>query len=84
MRSDRAWVAGHRAALRLAPLYLVTTTVTCVALFAAALFASTTNVVLLVGFGGWAAVLAILLYSTVIASKAGRSAEGYPDDGQRH
>jgi hypothetical protein len=47
MRSDQAWVAGHRAALRLTPLYLLSTGVTLTALFAAVLWASV-NVVMLV------------------------------------
>ena len=57
------------------PLYLLTTVVTCVALFAAVVHAST-NVVILVGSGGFAAVMALDLYTAFVASKAARSADG--------
>lgn len=82
MRSDQAWVAGHRAALRLAPLYLLTTAATCVALFAVAVHAWRTLVVL-VGIGGLAAITALSIYTAVIASRAARSVDGYSDDRQQ-
>jgi len=62
------------AVRRFTPLYLLTTVVTCVALFAAVVHAST-NVVILVGSGGFAAVIALGLY-TFVASKAAKSADG--------
>ena len=81
MRSEQAWVADNRAALRLAPLYLLTTAATCVALFVVALYAWRT-IVVLVGIGGFAAVLALSIYTAVIASRAARSVDGRPEDRQ--
>ena len=80
MRSDQAWMAGHRAALRLAPWFVLTTVVGSVALFASALYTSSPNVVMLVGFGIFAVVLALLFFSTFIASKAATSVDGPLDD----
>lgn len=76
-------MAGHRAALRLAPLYLLTTVVTCVALLVAALFGSTVNVVVLVGLGGFALVLVVSFCSAVVAGRAAKKADGHPDNRQR-
>ena len=79
MRSEQSWVAGNRAALRLAPLYVLTTAPTCVALFAVALYGWRTIVVLL-GIGGFAAVIVLSVYTAVIASRAANAADGQPDD----
>ena len=78
MSSDQAWVAGHRAALRLTPLYLLTTVVAWAALFAAVMYAST-NVVRLVGFGVFGVILAVVFYSAFVASKAAKSVDDHPD-----
>lgn len=76
MRSDQAWKAGHAAALRMAPLFVIVTVVICVALFAAALYASTTKVVVFIGFGSLAVLLILLIYSALVASKAAKAADG--------
>lgn len=83
MRSDQAWVAGHRAALRLAPLYLLITAVICVALFAAVMYASTRKVVPIVGFGGFVAIIALAIYTAIIAGRAAKAAGDGPDERQR-
>lgn len=74
MRSDQAWVAGHQAALRLAPWFLLMTAGTCAALWAAAVYGSKT-IVVLIGIVGSVAVLALSIYAAVIASRAARSAD---------
>ncbi len=75
MRSEQAWVAGNRAALRLTPVCLLTIAATSVALFAVALHGWRT-IVVVVGIGGLVAILALFIYAAVIASKAARSAAG--------
>jgi uncharacterized membrane protein len=80
LRTDRGWMAGHRAALRLTPLFLFTNVVTCVALFAVALCVSTPGVVKLVGFGVIAAIIAPVIYSAFVAGNAAKSADARRDD----
>lgn len=80
MRTDEGWAAGHRAALRLWPLYVVTTLVIWVALGVATVSA-TNNVVHLMGFIVFAAILALVFYSAVVANKAAKAAEPHPDPG---
>ena len=79
MRSNQAGVAGHRAALRMTPLYLLTLAGTLAALFVAALSTSI-SAVMLVGVGGLFSVVPLALYRAIVASKAAKSADGHPDD----
>jgi hypothetical protein len=79
MRTDQAWMAGHRASLRLVPLYLFITIAVCAALFAAA-YTSTPGVVMLIGLGGFGAVVALLVYTAFFAARAARAADDRSDD----
>src|SRR6185437_6474580 len=83
LRSDSGWVAGHRAALRLTPLFLLMNVVTCGALFGAALYVSAPGMVRLVGFGVIAVVIAVVVYSAYVAGNAAKVADAGTDDQQR-
>jgi SdpI/YfhL protein family len=75
MHNDAAWLAGHRAALRLSGWTLLVAAATCAALWAAALRGSTT-IVVLVGIIGLVAFLTVIIVVAVVASRAARSAGG--------
>jgi hypothetical protein len=75
MRSDRAWVAGHRAALRLMPLHLLTG----IALLLAALCAPTVGTVHFVGIGGAVVFLLVALFTAVIAGRAAKAVDDQTD-----
>lgn len=82
MRSDQAWAAGHRAALRLIPLLVLVTIAGCVAIGAVAFYTSKPNVVMGTGIGVAGVVVIVLLYSAVVASRAAK-ATGSPPVGRR-
>lgn len=79
LRSDRGWVAGHRAALRLTPLFVFMNVATCAALFVAALYVSTPFLVRLAGLGVIVVIITVAIYSAYIAGKAAKHADGHPD-----
>jgi uncharacterized membrane protein len=72
MRSDRAWVAGHRAALRLMPLHLLTG----VGLLLAVLSAQTVDGVHLIGIGGAAVFVVVAVITAIVAGRAAKAVEG--------
>jgi SdpI/YfhL protein family len=79
MRSDQAWVAGHRAAARQAPLYVVIALGISVALFEFAL-RGLQWAVIVGGIAGVLVIVALSIVSAVVASRAARKA----DDGTGH
>lgn len=76
MRSDRAWIAGHRASLRVAPLYILVTLATCIALYIAVNHAPSFKVVTIIGLSGFAATIVLAVLTAYLASKAARSVDG--------
>jgi hypothetical protein len=74
IKNDGAWMAAHRAALRLTPWLLLGIVATWAGLWAAALSQSTI-IVILVGIVGLIAALALTIYTVVIASRAARAAD---------
>lgn len=78
LRSETSWVAGNRAAVRTAPLYLVFNIGTCAALVALAAH-GWRLVVVFAGSGGLVALIALSLYTAVIASRAARAADDRTD-----
>ena len=75
MRGDQAWVAGHRAALRLMPLHLLTG----IALVVAVLCAPTVGTVHLVGIGGAAVFVVVAAVTGIIAGRAAKAVDDQPD-----
>lgn len=71
MRSDRAWVAGHRAALRLTPLHIVMG----LALVTGALSARTVRSLNIVGPCGAIVFVAVALVTAMVAGRAAKVAE---------
>jgi uncharacterized protein involved in response to NO len=77
LRSPEAWVAGNRAAVRTAPLYVLFNAVMCAGLLAAALHGWRLVVAIIAG-GGFFALIALMICTAVIASRAARAAEAMP------
>jgi SdpI/YfhL protein family len=71
MRSDQAWVAGHRAALRLTPVHLVTG----ISLLLGVVCARTVAGLNIVGVGGAIAFVAVALFTAVVAGRAAKAVE---------
>jgi SdpI/YhfL family protein len=79
LRSEQSWVAGNRAAARLAPLYLLFNVATSAGLVAVALH-GWRLVVIFAGSGGLVTLIALSVCTAVIASRAARAASDHADD----
>jgi hypothetical protein len=71
MRSDHAWIAGHRAALRLTPLHLVTG----ISLLIGVVCARTVAGLNIVGVSGAVLFVLVALFTAVVAGRAAKVAE---------
>lgn len=80
MSSDTAWVAGHRAALRFTPFYVLVLAATLAALVAVVLRSDTMGLAMVVGCGGLIAFVPVAIYSTIVANRAAKSAGRSPND----
>jgi hypothetical protein len=76
MRSDHAWIAGHRAALRLTPVHLVTGVSLLIGVFCARTVAGL-NVI---GVSGAIVFVVVALFTAVVAGRAAKAAEDRSDD----
>lgn len=79
MSSDRAWVAGHGAALRLTPLLVAVTVIGWIGLFVTAWAFKTVVASILAGFVVGVVVIAALIFVTFVANKAAKAVSGGSD-----
>jgi hypothetical protein len=80
MRSDRAWVAGHRAALRLTPLHLATLAALLTVLLIAVRRVPTVGGINLIGLGGTVIFVVVAIITGVVAGRAAKAADSQSDD----
>jgi uncharacterized membrane protein len=71
MRSDHAWIAGHRAALRLTPVHVLTGIVMLIAV----VFTRTVAGLNIVGVGGTIVFVLVAVFTAVVAGRAAKAAQ---------
>ncbi len=71
MRSDQAWKAGHRAALRLMPLHLLTG----IAVLTAVFLTRTVAGLNVAGVSGATVFVVVALFTAVVAGRAAKAVE---------
>jgi uncharacterized membrane protein len=71
MRSDLAWAAGHRAALRLTPVHLLTG----VAVLTALVFTRTVAGLNVVGVSGAVVFVVVVVLTAIVAGRAAKASE---------
>jgi hypothetical protein len=75
MRSDQAWMAGHRAALRLTPVHLVTGA----SLLIGVLCARTVAGLNIVGVSGAIVFVVVAAFTAIVAGRAAKASEDRPE-----
>jgi hypothetical protein len=78
LRNEQTWVAGNRAAIRTAPLYLLFNAALAAALFPAA-WHGWRLVICLVGGAGFVVLIGLMIWSAVVGSRAARQVGGPKD-----
>jgi uncharacterized membrane protein len=78
MRSDLAWAAGHRAALRLTPVHLLTG----VAVLTALVFTRTVAGLNVVGVSGAVVFVVVVMLTAIVAGRAAKASQQDPRNKQ--
>jgi len=79
MRSDQAWIAAHRAALRLTPLFVIMTVAIWGVLLETVWHGSSVTGIIVVGLGSAAVIVAVVLFAAYVAGRAAKSVDDHHD-----